>query len=476
MGANVFTIGSSGLVAAKKQLATTGHNISNVNTEGFTRQRADQIATTPIGSGNITMGTGVDVKSVKRIHDELVEKRFIKSNTEHNYFSERANKLAQVEDVFNEMNGEGMNKLINTFFNTFRELSTQPENDTLRTVVRDKAQMVTHDFNRIHERLSELNSNIDSSVEKNVDDINSLLDRIRNLNVKISQFEIETGETGDLRDQRDLAVKNLSEFMEVQTYSTNKNQFTVNAVGVGTLVVGGTAQKLDVQMVENEFGETSKNITYKNRPGFVLNDKILGGKLGALFEIKRGELNQFRKNLDQLAFNLSESVNAIHRQGYINSSSTKRDPNLPISGINFFQPMNSALNAAGEIKLNQLIKDDPIYIASALEPNSPGDNRVAIAISKLQHEKIGNNGESTLEEDYLKNVGIVGLATSKAKLNEEQTKGMLAQISTLKERVSGVSLDEEAANMIRFQHAYEASAKVISASDEMFNSVLRLLK
>jgi flagellar hook-associated protein 1 FlgK len=127
------------------------------------------------------------------------------------------------------------------------------------------------------------------------------------------------------------------------------------------------------------------------------------------------------------------------------------------------------------MKLNQLILDDPVYIASALEPNSPGDNRVAIAISKLQHEKIANQGESTLEEDYLRNIGVIGLATSKAKLNEEQTKGMLAQIVTLKERVSGVSLDEEAANMIKFQHAYEASAKVISASEEMFNSLLKLL-
>ncbi len=93
MGANVFSIGSSGLMAAKKQLATTGHNISNVNTEGFSRQRADQAASLPIASGNITMGTGVDVKTVKRIHDELIERRCIRAETEHQYFSEKSFRL-----------------------------------------------------------------------------------------------------------------------------------------------------------------------------------------------------------------------------------------------------------------------------------------------------------------------------------------------------------------------------------------------
>ena len=421
------------------------------------------------------MGSGVNVKTVKRIHDDLIEKRYIKSTTEHSYFSERSHKLGQVEDVFNEMNGEGMNKLMNNFFNSFRELSTQPENDTLRSVVRDKAQMVSHDFQRVHNRLSDLEQSIDSGVEKHVDDINNLLERIRTLNIRISQFEIETGETGDLRDQRDLAVKNLSEFMEIQTYADNKNQFTVNATGIGSLVVSGMAQKFQTQTVQNEFGEPSKVVTFANRPGYAINDKVSTGKLGALFELKKGELSQFRNNLDALAYNFSNAVNAIHRQGFINTSSTKHNPEMPISGINFFEPLSERKNAAANMKLNQLILDDPVYIASALEPNSPGDNRVAIAISKLQHEKIANQGESTLEEDYLRNIGVIGLATSKAKLNEEQTKGMLAQIVTLKERVSGVSLDEEAANMIKFQHAYEASAKVISASEEMFNSLLKLL-
>ncbi len=114
-------------------------------------------------------------------------------------------------------------------------------------------------------------------------------------------------------------------------------------------------------------------------------------------------------------------------------------------------------------------------IATALEANKPGDNRVAIAISKLQHEKVLGGGTTTFEEQYLKSVGNIGLQTGKSKIEEEQSSGILAQAKSFKERLAGVSLDEEAANMVRYQNAYEASAKVIKASDEMFKSILNLL-
>jgi len=114
-------------------------------------------------------------------------------------------------------------------------------------------------------------------------------------------------------------------------------------------------------------------------------------------------------------------------------------------------------------------------IAAGIEPNSPGDNRVAIAISRLQHEKILGEGTTTLEEHYLKTVGNVGMQVAKSKIDTEQSGGILAQARSIKERISGVSLDEETANMVKYQNAYEASAKVIKASDEMFKAVLGLM-
>jgi len=111
-----------------------------------------------------------------------------------------------------------------------------------------------------------------------------------------------------------------------------------------------------------------------------------------------------------------------------------------------------------------------------LEPNAPGDNRVAVAISKLQHEKLLDEGTSTLEEKYLQSIAHVGLETGKARLDTEQSEGILAQTRSLKERISGVSIDEETANMVRYQHAYDASAKVLKTADDMFKTVLGIMR
>jgi len=111
-----------------------------------------------------------------------------------------------------------------------------------------------------------------------------------------------------------------------------------------------------------------------------------------------------------------------------------------------------------------------------LAPNSPGDNRIAIAISKLQHEKILDGGNATFEEGYLTAVSKIGLSTAKSRIDGEQSGGILAQAKSIKERVSGVSIDEETANMVKYQHAYDASARVIKVADEMFDSVIAMMR
>jgi flagellar hook-associated protein 1 FlgK len=142
------------------------------------------------------------------------------------------------------------------------------------------------------------------------------------------------------------------------------------------------------------------------------------------------------------------------------------------SGVNFFAEPISKENAADNIELSDDVKEDLSNISTALNPNSPGDNRIALAISKIQHEKIYDNGQATIEEDYLKTIAKVGLEVGKATFDAEQSDGILAQTRALRERVSGVSIDEETANMVKFQHSYDASARVMRAADEMFQTVL----
>ena len=122
-------------------MSTTSHNIANANTEGFSRQQVRTETSTPISEGNYVLGNGVDIQSVRRSHDELVEKKLNTSNSQHKFNEERTLQLSHVEEIFNEINSEGMNKILNRFFNSFRELATQPENETIRNVVKENAKI-----------------------------------------------------------------------------------------------------------------------------------------------------------------------------------------------------------------------------------------------------------------------------------------------------------------------------------------------
>src|SRR5690606_29480952 len=144
---------------------------------------------TPIQSGKNVFGTGVNVGSVKREHDKLVEKKFINSLSNNEYDKERTSQLSRVEDIFNEMNSDGMNKILNRFFNTFREISNQPENETVRSVVRDNAQIVVKDFNRIAESITEAKEHTDAKIANAVQELNIHANAIANLNKEFVRLE-----------------------------------------------------------------------------------------------------------------------------------------------------------------------------------------------------------------------------------------------------------------------------------------------
>lgn len=476
MGVDLLNIGKSGLFAAKKSMSTTSHNIANANTEGYSRQQVRTETATPIGEGDYALGNGVDIQSVRRAHDALIEKKLNTSQSNNKFNEERTLQLSHVEEIFNEVNSEGMNKILNRFFNSFRELATQPENETLRNVVKENARIVTDDFHRIQENLDQVRAGMNNKIRLSVDEINSLTETVARLNKEINIQEVSGADANDLRDQRDRAVSTLADFFPLTTYSDNKGQYIVNIEGVGSLVSGGIAQQLitgqGVNSSQNSSDKGNSDVYFAARPGISISDKVKGGSLGALVKTRDNDLENLEKQLDVLAHGLVLSTNAIHRQGFANhpSASGKK-----ITGINFFKEPLELKRAAEYISLSNEVLEDANNIATAVEPDKPGDNRVAIAISKLQHEKILGEGTTTFEEQYHKSVGEVGLQTGKSKIDLEQSAGILAQAKSFKERLSGVSLDEEAANMVRYQNAYEASAKVIKASDEMFKAVLGLM-
>jgi len=484
--ADILNIGKSGLMASKKSLETTGHNIANSNTEGYSRQRVMQTTNPPIVKyGNIE-GTGTRIRSVERVHDENIERRLSKTITDNAQYKETADQLTQVEDIFNEIDNDGLNKVLNKFYNSFRELANQPENETIRSIVRDQASFVVKDFKRINGTLEQLSSGIDNRINAQIVDVNQLSKSIADLNKKIAYLEAVGDQTGDLRDERDARVRDLSENFKVKTYVDGKGSYNVSAVGIGTLVSGGHHQELVASPVSKELSSNrmagSIEIYIKDKPGRAITSKFTGGKINALVNVRNKSINELRTKTDTIAHEFIQTVNAVHRRGFASRTiktdaegvTQLSDAKGPLTGINFFKEPNGVDGAAANIMLSDAVRSDLSNIATALKPNSAGDNRVAVAISKLQHERVMAGGTATLEESYLQTIGNIGLETNKARIDAEQSQGILAQIKGVKERVSGVSIDEETANMVRYQHAYEASAKVMQAADEMFATVLNI--
>lgn len=484
--ANILGIGNSGLIAAKKSLETTGHNIANVNTEGYSRQRVMQQSNVPINHSGLIQGTGVRVRSVDRIHDKFVEQRLQKATSQESFSNHRFEELTQIENIFNELDSDGLNNIINKFYNAFRELSAQPDNETMRSVVRDTANLVVKDFNRIRSSLDGLSRNIDAKIDGEITDINAIAKNITQLNVKIAELEAGGSETGDLRDQRDMAIRELSKSFKIHTYSDEKNNFIVSAVGVGTLVAGSQYQELaaaGTALSDSSSGmDGSVEVFFKSRPAHKITHKFKSGRLTSLIKVRNEDIRKNQEEIDQIAFDFAKSVNAIHSRGYVgrpvqefeDGRTVASDAKGPVTGINFFKISSTADGAAQSLSLSDEVESDISNIVTALTPNSPGDNRISLAISKLQHEKFMAGGTATIEEQYLKTVGNVGVEVGKAKLDAEQNEGIRVQVETIKERTSGVSLDEEAANMVKFQHAYDAAAKVMQTANEMFETVLSI--
>ena len=171
----------------------------------------------------------------RKIHDAI---------SDHSFHDEGYTQLNQIQEVFNELDAEGINQVIGKFFNSFRQLANEPENEAVRSIVRDNANVLISDFRRVTETMNKTTREIDKQIIRYVDEINYNTKEIAKLNKQIATLEASGDETGDLRDQRDLFLRDLSKYFKLNTYTDNRGSFVVNAEGVGSLVTAG--QTLDL--------------------------------------------------------------------------------------------------------------------------------------------------------------------------------------------------------------------------------------
>ena len=456
----VLNMGSKALTVQQKGIYVTGNNIANVNTPGYSRQRLNSSSDVPLNTGIGSVGTGVTANEIERVYDRFLGVQINNETQSLGQWEAYKDSVERVEMVFDESGGYGLNQVMSEFWNSWQDLTNNPSGSIERTVLAAKSEMLTATLSQNYEDLQQIQRDIDSNIEGAVGEINRLSENLVDLNQKIIQSELGGHTANEYRDQRDLVLKELSELINISSFEDANGRTTVS-VGSGQVLVEGT-HTYSLSTQPDASGH--RDITWIDSSGnsVIISNDISKGKLKGWLDARDVDINDSLNKLDTLASDLMGAVNSRHRLGFGLDNSTGND---------FF---SGAATAAG-IQVNPLIAVDINLIAAAQGVDKPGDSRNAIAIANLQEAQTMNGGTATFSAYYDSMVSDAGLAVQQATSYYDHQSQMVLQVENYRESISGVSIDEETVNLIKYQNAYQAAAKLINTADEMMETILSMI-
>lgn len=495
-----------GLLAQQTAMQTTGHNVANANTQGYSRQVVDFTVTPPmeaIGLQRSTapgqLGTGVYFSNIRRMRESFLDDQFRNQNKEYGAWTVRQDTLAKLEAIFNEPSDYGIRSVVDEFWNAWQDLANQPDSVTERSVVMEKAIAMTDAFNQISQKLSDLTADINESLTIKVDEVNTYIAQIANLNKEIYRVEGLGDHANDLRDQRDLLTDKLSKLVNINvvesqtgytitvgsTELVNANQF--NPLAAGALPSDITSGEIYGYLVsKNEYLSDIQHQLDQMIRGLVEGEFTLTIPLGTILPegttLIQTDGTEISFTGDNLARTVSsdltvkvKGINGLHQLGY-----TLTEPLQ--SGQPFFVTNDGSTNfTAGNIRVNPNIISDVRNIASStstyldgtVEKVVKGNNQLALWMGQLRHTKLTfEDGEGTFDEYFRSMIGRLGVKSQEATRQVENQTILVDQAEGRRQSVSGVSLDEEMANLIKFQHAYNAAARMMTTLDEVLNKLV----
>ena len=455
----LLNIGQSALLTQQKAIDITGNNIANVNTPGYSRQRLIMQQGQPVRVNNMTMSTGVTADpAIERFYDQFLGAQLRDENENLGRWEAQKEALEKVELMFDEANGYGLSSAMNEYWNAWQDLSNTPDGVAERTSLLSAGQFLATTFNQMYDNVRTLQQDIDTHVDRMATDINEMADRIAVLNQKISQVEITGHNANELRDERDELVFELAEMIDINSFEDGDGNLNID-IANGKPLVNGTSTwdlvTMDNAGVQDVFWQASDGGTVN------ITTNIAGGELKGWIESRDGLLSGYLIQLDDLANSIRNDVNTQHALGF--------DLNGNAGGI-FFSgtgAVDMAVDAA-------IVADTDLIAAAGPGEGLPGGNTNAIAMANLQNAPSAALGGSTFGEYYGSLVGKVGADVQSAKFNQGHQTTMVQSLESYRQEVSGVSLDEEMINLVQFQHAYNAAAKLITTADEMLDSILAM--
>jgi flagellar hook-associated protein 1 FlgK len=438
---------------ATQSLAVASNNIANEKTPGYAKQRL-LVEPSPNQADRLLTGTGVEAVKIEAVRDQLLESRLRQQVSNRAGDDLLHNTLRDIEALFNDAADTGMLPPLTNFFNSFHSLALDPSSLNFRELVRTAADDLTRSFTVRGEELRRIQTLADQSIADDINTINSLAEQIAVLSREIQTQEAGGQGAHDLRDKRGQLVKELSEFTDITEIKSSTDYLL--SMGNVLLVYGGRTSPVTADtsgasgLVAVKVGSVDVTST------------ITAGRIHAQLQIRDKFVPDYLGKLDQLAYEITQQVNAIHSVAYDRSGNT---------GVTFFDPLASATDAARQIKVNSAITADLTKIAAAKQAAGT-DNEAATDIGNLIHTKVFTGG--SVVDQYRSLVFTLGSDTTNAQGKLEQDSALLHQLENRRDSISGVSIDEETMKILQFQRAYQASASVIRIVDELLQTVLQI--
>jgi flagellar hook-associated protein 1 len=454
-----LNIALQSMLAEQGAIETTSNNIANVNTPGYARQRPDLVETSPVAIGSLTFGTGVKLGDVTSLRSAILDVRVNQETQQQGQLDAFISSGQQIQGLFNEAAGTGLQAPLTAFFNSLSQLSASPSDLNVRQGVLSAAQNLARAFSQSSTNLTTLQRNVDLSVGQSVSQINALTSQIATVDAQVTRATAAGQNPGPFVDQRQQLINQLSNLVDVSEIDAGKGSLTLTTNNGAPLVVGGQAFQLTTQ------ADPTTGLQHVFSQGTDITAKITSGQLAGQIQIRDSEIPTIRTSLDTLATNLANSVNTQHQAGF--------DLNGAAGGNFFVPPVAGGVGAAANLAV---AITDPTKIAASAgpAPGSPGDNTNANALLALQNQTIV--GGQTPLNYYSGLVFKIGSDVGTAESNQQSGGLVLEQIQNLQGGVSGVDINEEAANLIRYQNAYQASAQISSIINSLMQTTINLVQ
>lgn len=539
---DIFNLGASALNSLQRAISTTGNNIANANTDGYSRQEVEFASRTPNRIGGVTLGTGVKVSSIRRAYDQFLTQDVQARTSSSGYYSLYATTAEQIDNLMADP-ATSISSAMDQFFASMEAVANSPTSQPERQVMLSEAQTLATRFNYVDARLSELAENMNEQMSVFVVDINQYTQDIAQLNQQIARLErTPGGSPNDLLDQRDQAVESLAKLVRVETRTQEDGSINVFMSSGHRLVSQSGAETLRLSAAVQPDGPVRVYISAPGGSDTELTESAFGGELGAALDVSNNVIDRARRDIGLLALGLTDTFNTQHKLGDtlnqvagsdfftaitpVTTASTLNSVTTTVSAViddatqltgasyqidytdSAVTITNLATNVSQDINGTTISLDgltftvspfsnqtdgdrflveptgraasaitvalsDTSDIAAANSGGNVGDNRNLLSLIALRDANSLKGGTQSVYDIYNNAVAQVAVDTRSARANADTEQSLLQSVTDRRDGITGVNLEEEAANLIRYQQAYQAAAQIISTANDVFDTLLR---